>query len=78
MNEPDIQPNAEDRLVASALIAQRPAPAPAFRSELGHTLARRDPGYGHRPRHLWARVVLLTGAGSALLVLGVLFSTGAI
>jgi hypothetical protein len=78
MNEPDIQPNAEDRLVASALVAQRPAPAAAFRSELGQTLARRDPGYGHRPPHLWLRVGVLVGVGSALVVLGVLVSTGAI
>ncbi len=78
MNEPETQLSAEDLMVASALVAKRPAPAPAFRMELGRTLTLWDPGYGHRPAHLWTRAGALVGAGALLVALGALVSIGVI
>jgi len=78
MNEPDISLSPEDQVVASALIAQRPAPTPTFRTELSRTIASKDLGYGHRPAHLWVRAGMLVGAGALLVLFGVLVSSGAI
>lgn len=60
------------------LQAQRPLPAPAFRGALGRHLAARDPGYGHRPAHLWQQVAGYGLAGGALLALGLLQALGAL
>ncbi len=78
MNEPENELSADERVIADALVAARPAPAPTFRSALGSSLAERDPGYGHRPPRLWTRAGVLAGAGALLVLLGLLVSTGAI
>jgi hypothetical protein len=78
MTEPEIQPTAEEKAVAEALMAQRPVPTPVFRGTLGETLTNSDPGYGHRPARLWVRAGVLAGSGALLVLLGLLVSTGAI
>jgi hypothetical protein len=78
MNNPENELSAEDRVIADALVAARPAPETTFRSALGSSLAEADPGYGHRPPRLWRRAGVLAGAGALLVLLGLLVSTGAI
>lgn len=72
MASPDQPPSPEELLVAAALAAHRPAPAPAFRGALGERIAALDPGYGHRPARLRVHAALLCAAGLILLLLGLL------
>ena len=76
--EPELELSAEERSLAAALDAVRPAPSPGFRGALSRRLVNSDPGYGHRPERLWGHAAVLAGAGALLVLLGLLVSTGAL
>jgi hypothetical protein len=78
MNDHNTELGAEDQRVGEMLTAMRPAPTLGLRTTLGRRLAGTDPGYGHRPAQLWARAGALAGAGTLLVLCGLLVSTGAI
>lgn len=78
MVQPADNLSPEDLVVAAALEARRPAPAPAFRGALAQRLTHLDPGYGHRPARLWAHVAALTCLGALILALALFVSSGAL
>jgi hypothetical protein len=61
---------AEERRLAETLDSRRPLPAPAFRGNLGRRLALLNPGYGHRPAHLWTTAISFGLAGTLLIAIG--------
>jgi hypothetical protein len=70
--DPQLPPAERAELLSAAarLEAGRPAPAPAFRGELGRAVAS-EVSARHlraRPAHLWLIVTLLVASGAALLV----------
>lgn len=67
-----------ERELGQTLADERPRPSAGFRGALGRHLARRDPGYGPRPPRLRAMIAGLTGAGLALLAVGLLQATGSL
>ena len=69
---------AEDRVFAAALEALHPAPTPLFRGALARRIAGLDPGYGHRPEHLWAKSTAMTAVGVVLVLIAALIATGVI
>jgi hypothetical protein len=74
--ETDHELDARDREVALELTGRRPVPAARFRGALRRQLAADDPGYGPRPVHLRAIVLLYLTAGALLLALGALQALG--
>lgn len=71
--DPQLPPAERAELLAAAarLEAGRPAPAPAFRGELGRAVSAEVTSrhLRARPAHLWLIVTLLAVAGVALLAI---------
>jgi hypothetical protein len=78
MVEPEDTLSPEEMTFAASLEARRPSPTLTFRGALARRIARQDPGYGHRPEHLWARAGLFAGGGGLFVLLGLLVAIGTI
>lgn len=76
MSNHELELDQADQAIVDKLNARRPLPAPSFRGMLARRLAAIDPGYSHRPAHLWARASALAGSGLALLIVGLLLAKG--
>ncbi len=61
---------AEEQRLADLLSSRPPLPAPAFRGRLGRRVAALNPGYGHRPLHLWPTAAGFAAAGLIVMVIG--------
>jgi hypothetical protein len=76
MNEQGEEFEPEELNIASVLMAQQPKPTPSFANALRRKLASSDRGYTHRPKRLWLESMVLCGAGSLFVLVGLLFSSG--